>query len=380
MSEWIGGLARGTKVRVVLPLALVLGLLGAFGLHGARQTDVTVYFASTNGIYAGDEVRVLGVPVGKIDSITPEGEQVKVTLHVDHGVTLPADAKAVIVAPSLVSSRYIQLAPRYAGGPQLRDGATIPLSRTSVPVEWDAIKGQINDLVVALGPNGANKDGALNDLIGAGADALKNEGGRLNKTIADFASAIRVLDDGSDDAFGTVRNLAVFAAAMRQSDTQTAQFISRLDAVSQLLSSDRHLVRGALHGLGVAVGDVETFVKTHRERVGTLLTRLTDVIGLVNRHQADLAQILHAAPNALENLTESYHQRQNAVGVDLHAANIHSPGQLICGAIGGAAGTSGAATDKLCSKVLGNLLDNLANTPQAQRVLTSLLLLLAGAK
>jgi phospholipid/cholesterol/gamma-HCH transport system substrate-binding protein len=375
---------RSTKLRVFLPVVLALGLLGTIGIDHARRTEVTVYFASTDGIYSGDEVRVLGVPVGKIDSITPvdgpSGPMVRVRLHVDGGVDLPADAKAVIVAPSLVSSRYIQLAPRYAGGPKLQDGATIPLARTSVPVEWDAIKGQLNDLVTALGPNGANKGGALNDLIGAGSEALRGEGGRLNRTIADLAAAIRVLDDGSGDAFGTVRNLAIFATAMRKSNTQTGQFIDRLDAVSRLLSSDRHLVRQALDSLGVAVRDVEAFVKTHRRRIGTTLTRLTDVMRVVNEHQADLAQILHVAPNALQNLTESYHQRQNAVAVDLQAANIHAPGQLVCGALGGAAGTRGPATEKLCSNLIGKLLDRLANTPQAQRILTSLLVLLGGMK
>ncbi|HWU20005.1 MAG TPA: MCE family protein [Nocardioides sp.] len=367
-------------LRLGVPLAVVVALLSAFTIHHAGRTDLTAYFADTDGIYPGDEVRVLGVPVGKIDSITPEGDQVKVTLHVDGGVDLPADAKAVIVAPSLVSSRYVQLTPRYVGGDKLADGATIPITRTTVPVEWDAIKGQLNDLVTALGPNGANKQGALNDVIDAGSTALRGEGGRLNRTIADLASAIRVLDGGSDDAFATVRNLALFASVMKRSDHQVGQFITRLDAVSGLLSSDRHLVRGALRSLSVAVGDVEAFVRTHRGQVGTVLTRLTSIMSTVNAHQADLAQILHAAPNALSNLIESYHQRQNAVGVDLQGSNIHSPGQLICGAIGGAAGTSGEKTEKLCSRLLGNLLDGLANTPGAQNTLEALLVLLGGLK
>lgn len=371
MSKWL---------RIGVPIAVVLALLTGFGLQHAQRTEVSVYFADTDGIYPGDEVRVLGVPVGKIDSITPQGDQVKVTLHVDGGVDVPADAKAVIVAPSLVSSRYIQLTPRYDGGQKLADGATIPISRTSVPVEWDAIKGQLNDLVTALGPNGANRAGALNDLVDAGATALNGEGGRLNQTIADLASAIRVLDSGSGDAFATVRNLAVFARAMKLSNAQVGQFITRLDSVSGLLASDRHLVRGALRSLGVAVTDVEAFVKAHRGRIGTLLTRLTSVMSLVNRHQADLAQVLHVAPNALANLIESYHQRQNAVAVDLHGANIHSPGQLLCGAVGGAAGTNGEQTEKLCSKLVGNLLDGLANTPGAQNTLEALLVLLGGLK
>ncbi len=362
-----------------LPLALLLVVVGATGWNRTERTDLVAYFQSTDGIYAGDEVRILGVPVGKVDEITPEDGQVRVEFHVDDDVKVPADAKAVIVAPSLVSSRYLQLTPRYEGGAQMEDGATIPLARTAVPVEWDEIKGQLNDLAVALGPRGANKDGALSDLVDASAGALRGQGATINQTIADLAGAIEVLNSGGDDAFKTVRNLQVFVSALGASDVQIAEFTERLDTVSQLLADDKHLVRSALRDLGVAVGEVDQFVRDHRGRLTTSMRGLTDVLGVVVRQQGDLAQILHVAPNALENLTESYHQRQNAVGVDLHGANIHTPGQLICGAVGGAAGTDEAGTERLCNRLVGGLLDQVANSPQSQNLLTALLVLLGGA-
>lgn len=359
-----------------LLLAVLLGVLAA-GWNRSDRTDLVAYFESTDGIYPGDEVRVLGVPVGKIDDITPEDGRVRVELHVD-GVDVPAEAKAVIVAPSLVSSRYIQLTPQYVGGDKLEDGATIPEVRTAVPVEWDEIKGQLNDLAVALGPSGANKDGALSDLVGAAAGALRGQGGTLNQTIADLAGAIETLNSGGDDAFAVMRNLQVFVAALGQSDVQIGEFLDRLDAVTQLLADDKHLVRAALRDLSAAVGDVEGFVTAHRGGLTKAMRGLTDVVGVVARQQGDLAQILHVAPNALENLTESYHQKQNAVGVDLHAANINSPGQLICGAMGGAAGTNAQGTQELCDRLIGNLLDQVAGSPQSQQLLSALLVLLGG--
>lgn len=364
-------------ITVPLVLAILLGGVAA-GWNQSDRTDVVAYFPSTDGIYAGDEVRVLGVPVGKIDEITPEDGQVRVEFHVDGDVDIPADAKAVIVAPSLVSSRYLQLTPQYDGGDKLEDGATIPEARTAVPVEWDEIKGQLNDLAVALGPRGANKDGALSDLVDAASGALRGQGGTLNQTIADLAGAIDTLSSGGDDAFSTVRNLQVFVDALGQSDVQIGEFLERLDSVSQLLADDKHLVRAALRDLSMAVGDVELFIKANRGRLTKAMRGLTDVVGVVARQQGDLAQILHVAPNALENLTESYHQKQNAVGVDLHAANINSPGALICGAIGGAAGTNEQGTQQLCDRLLGNLLDQVAGSPGSQQLLTALLVLLGG--
>ena len=89
---------------------------------------ITAYFPTATSIYPGDEVRVSGVKVGTIDSITPEGTQTKMILKVDHDVPIPADAKAVIVAQNLVAARYVQLTPAYrkGGGPTMRDGAVIP--------------------------------------------------------------------------------------------------------------------------------------------------------------------------------------------------------------------------------------------------------------
>ena len=62
-------------------------------------------------------------PVGTIDSIEPRADDVKVTMTVDDDVKLPADAKALIIAPNLVSARFIQFTPAYTGGPALADGA-----------------------------------------------------------------------------------------------------------------------------------------------------------------------------------------------------------------------------------------------------------------
>jgi phospholipid/cholesterol/gamma-HCH transport system substrate-binding protein len=324
------------------------------------STSAVAYFRSTNGIYAGDEVRVLGVPVGKIKSITAEGQRVRVEFEFDGDVKVPANAGAVIVAPSLVSSRYLQLTPKYTSGPQLRDGSVIPEARTAVPIEWDQIKGELNNLAVALGPNGANKNGALSGLVTSASGALSGEGNSINQTIEDLARATRALQDGSGDAFATVQNLQVFVSALAQSDQQISLFSSRLDDVSGLLVDNKQTLRTGLTNLATAVQKVQGFVASNRVDLKKAILGLSDVTDVVAKQQESLAQTLQAAPNALANLIESVHQRQNAVGVDLQAANIHSPGQLICGAIAGAANASGAQAGTLCQQVLGNLLDQLA--------------------
>jgi phospholipid/cholesterol/gamma-HCH transport system substrate-binding protein len=359
---------RRLKAIALVLLALAIGSVAWTLRPGESRVDVVAYVANSNGIYAGDEVRVLGVPVGRIDEITPERDRVRIELHYDGDVKVPADAKAAIVAPSLVSSRYLQLAPRYEGGPVMADGDAIPLERTATPVEWDEVKDQLNDLAVALGPRGANKQGAdkqgaLDRLLRATSATVDGKGATINETIHHLSEAVRTLQAGGSDTFSTVRNLQVFVSALAQSDVQVGQFLTKLDGVSGLLVDNRQSLRAALRSLGATVGQVEEFVRANGDDLTRTMRRLTRVARVVAGQQDELAQALHVAPNALANLIESYHSGQNAVAVDVHAANIHSPGQLVCGAIGGAAGASGADAADLCGDVVGNLLDRLAGSP-----------------
>ncbi|MCA2246160.1 MCE family protein, partial [Mycobacterium sp. WUMAC-067] len=78
---------------------------------------------------------VAGVTIGSIKSISPEPEHTKIVMGVRGDVPIPADAQAIIISPSLVASRFIELTPTYDQGPILADHSTIPQARTAVPVE-----------------------------------------------------------------------------------------------------------------------------------------------------------------------------------------------------------------------------------------------------
>ena len=103
-----------SRNRLTLGLGVLLMVLLAGGaavvIHQVffRPTSITAYFTTATAIYPGDEVRIAGVKVGTIESIQPVGTQPKMTLHVDRGIALPADAKAVIVAQNLVSAQRIR--------------------------------------------------------------------------------------------------------------------------------------------------------------------------------------------------------------------------------------------------------------------------------
>ena len=87
-------------------------------------------------MYPGSDVRMLGVKIGKITGVTPKGTGVEITMQVDGKLKLPANAAIAIpiVPPSLVSDRYVQLAPASLYRPAARSSPTvqrIPQNRTA---------------------------------------------------------------------------------------------------------------------------------------------------------------------------------------------------------------------------------------------------------
>lgn len=106
------------SVTIVMLIAAIAGAAVILTRHSQAggRTHVIAYFDNSNGIFTGDDVRIRGVNVGKIDSIEPQGTRVRISFWFDDRYPVPADAKAVILSPTLVTSRAVQLTPPYRGG------------------------------------------------------------------------------------------------------------------------------------------------------------------------------------------------------------------------------------------------------------------------
>jgi phospholipid/cholesterol/gamma-HCH transport system substrate-binding protein len=287
-------------------LALVGALSGCGVFGGSDVKTASARFERTVGLYEQSDVRILGVRVGQVTSIEPDGDGVRVQMEYDAKYEVPADAQAFVVAPSIVSDRYVQLSPAYTGGPVLADGAFIDIEDTQVPLELDEVYGALNDLNVALGPEGANKDGALSDLISVSADNLEGNGELLGATLEDFSQAISTLSGQRDDLFGTVNNLQDFTTTIASSDDVVRAFNRDLAVVADQLAGEREDLARAVRQLSVALGDVAAFVAENRESLTTNVEGLADATGALVDETAALEEFLDTAPGALSNLQLAY--------------------------------------------------------------------------
>jgi phospholipid/cholesterol/gamma-HCH transport system substrate-binding protein len=322
-----------TWTRAASLLAVVALVVAGFVVFGPQDDTKTVsaHFPRTISLFEGNEVRILGVPVGEITAIVPEGNSVRVDMEYDAQYAVPDDAKAVIVTPTLVADRFVQLTPAYSGGPVLDDGADIAMRDTAVPVELDQVYQGLDSLSVALGPSGANADGSLSELLSVSADTLDGQGGRVNKMIGDLARTVATFNRGRGELFGTVRGLQRFTTHLAANDRQVRNFIRLLADVSDQLAGERQEIRGALGNLAVALGTVERFVRENKGVVEDDVAALADVSGVMARRHAILANLLEKGPLGLHNLSLAFDTASGAIGSRVHLSpSVDNFDDLVC--------------------------------------------------
>jgi phospholipid/cholesterol/gamma-HCH transport system substrate-binding protein len=321
-----------------------------------RPVRITAYFTSATGIYPGDEIRVSGVKVGTISSIQPLPNQAKLTLNVDHGVPVPADAKAVIVSQNLVAARYVQLTPAYhksTGGPTLHDEAVIPVDRTAVPVEWDEVVSQLTRLATDLGPTSDMSSTSVGRFIESAANALDGNGEKLRQTLAQLSGVGRILANGSGNIVDVITHLQNFVTTLRDSKQQIVQFQNRLATLSSVVNDSRSDLDAALSDLSVAVGEVQRFIAGTRDKTAEQLARLTNVTQNLVDHRMDVENILHGAPTAFSNGYSIYHPNVPGAIGSFIINNFSSPVQAVCGAMGSVENVTAVETGKLCAQYAG---------------------------
>ena len=344
---------------IVVAVTLIAGVVVAVrSVAKTGRTHIEAYFDNTNGLFRGDEVRVLGVAVGAIDSIEPQPDRAKVVFWVEDKYKIPADVKAAILSPQLITSRTIQLTPPYSGGPVMSNGAVIPQDRTVVPVEWDDLRGQLEKLSDALRPTQPGGVSTLGAFINTAADNLRGQGASIHDGLIKLSQAISVLGDHSNDIFSTIKNLSVLVSALHDSAGLLSQLNRNLASVSALVADDPTAVGDAVNDLNTVVGDATRFISENREALGTTTDKLSSISKAVYDSLDDIKQTLHVAPNAFQNFTNIFNPAQGALTGGIAIENFANPISFLCGAIQAASRLNMEQSAKLCVQYLAPIIKN----------------------
>lgn len=356
----VASLLRPKAVAAIAALVVAGGLFAVFAV-GEEQQHATVFLPRAVHLYEGTDVVVLGVRVGEVTAVEPEGDRVRVELRYDADRKVPADAQAVLVSPTLVADRYVQLAPVYSGGPVLPDGGTIPLARGEVPVELDEIFSTLHELANALGPNGANADGALADLVSVAADNLEGNGAAAGTTIEQVSDLTGTLADNREELFATVRSLQLLTTELAERDATVRAFTGDLARVSGQLAGERAQLAAALEQLALALGKVTAFVRDNRADLSANVDNLASVAEALAAQQESIGKVLDIAPTGISNFAKLYDPVNESLTGRINGNDKYeSPAYFICSLVAAV-----GVPPEECPALLGPLADGQL-TPSGQ--------------
>ena len=322
-------LTRATVIlgSLVIVLALVVGYVGWRLYEKLTTNTVVAYFPAANALYPGDKVQIMGLRVGAIDKIEPAGDRMKVTFHYENKYRVPANANAVVLNPTLVASRSIQLEPAYKGGPVLADNAVIPEERTQVPVEWDQLRNSITNIISKLGPTPEQPKGPFGEVIESFANGLAGKGKQFNNTLSSLSQALTALNEGRGDFFAVVRSLALFVNALHQDDQQFIALNQNLaDFTTHLAHSDGDL-SNAIQQFDSLLATVRPFLNKNREVLTTDVNNLATATNTLLQPDPlnGLETALHVVPSAAANINQVYHPSHGSLVAITAISNFANP-------------------------------------------------------
>ncbi len=293
-----------------LALALVLSgarLLGWLGGESGRDLVVTADFADTTGVYVGNDVTYLGVKVGEIVRIDPQGPTMRVVMHLAPDTRVPREAGAQILQGSLVTDRYVELGPAWSEGPTLASGAHIDVTHTRAPATVDEIAKAIDDLVLALdgGPDGQRGKG-LGDVLATTAKALDGNGPHLRAALAESRDALAMINAKDGDLTAVTDNLVALVTTLAERDRRLRDFTHAAADTGGVLADQRQELVATLDSLDELTRLANRFLKDNAKVLGDDLTGLADVIELVRSRQDSLSEAFDVMPTMAENFDRAY--------------------------------------------------------------------------
>ncbi|MFF0634257.1 MCE family protein [Nocardia sp. NPDC004151] len=281
--------------------------------HLGGRMKVTADFESVAGLYAGNEVAVLGVPIGTVETVTPKGSYVQVTMSLDEDVKIPADAIAALVNPQLITNRHVELAPAYTGdGPTLADGAYIPLQRTRVPVELDRILATFSQLGDAL--KGDNTTGPMASRVLF--PLLNGNGDKLRQTLDQLSGAFEVTFANKDQISNTIVKLNDITQVIAANDQTVRDFSGRLTELVNLMGEQAPGIDAVLRQLDDFVTNTATLVGQNKDQLAGALTRFVAITDQMRANARGLTEIVDVGPLMFQNLA-------NATSTEHQALRLH---------------------------------------------------------
>lgn len=271
---------------LTLVLCIVLVAFGYTGLpfwpHGRSYS---AYFADAGGIKPGNDVYVSGIKVGQVNSVALAGDTAKVAFTVDRHIAVGNQSLASIRTDTILGERSIAVTPAGSGVT-----STIPLNRTTTPY---ALNSALEDLGRDAGDLDKQEfEKSLQVLTAALHDATPQLRGALDGV----TSLSRTLNRRDEALDGLLAHAKSVTSVLADRAGQVNQLILDGDQLFAALDARRAALAQLISGIDGVSAQLSGFVADNRREFGPALSKLNQVLDLLNERHEYIAEALKRLP------------------------------------------------------------------------------------
>jgi phospholipid/cholesterol/gamma-HCH transport system substrate-binding protein len=281
-----------TAVCLVFVFALVT-VFGQFRFDARATYNAT--FTNVSGLNGGNFVRIAGVEVGKVKSMTLHRDgTVNVEFAVDKNIVLTEGTKAAVRYENLIGDRYLSLEEGAGSVRKLQPGQTIPVARTSPALDVDALIGGFRPLFRALDPD------QVNALSGELLQVFQGQGGTIASVLTQTSALTSTLA-GRDQLIGQViTNLNTVLGTFAARDDQFSEGLDKLSQLTQGLADRKSDIATGTAYINSAAGSVADLLDVARQPIKEAVKQTDRVSGQIMSDHDYVDDLLKTLPDAYQ--------------------------------------------------------------------------------
>ncbi len=310
------GLVGLVLMMLVMAVALNIGKLRTL----VDDSIYTADFAEAGGLRGGDEVRVAGLKVGKVNSIELSGDQVEVTFGLS-GVELGDQSRASIKSDNALGSKFLAIEPWGSGATK-----HIPIARTDAGI---SVNDELGRLTSSTAEIDAQQLAKSFDSISAVLDQTPTEFRSALKGVSALSQTLSARDA---ELQTLLQHASSVSGVLAERNREITSIVGNGSQLFQELALRRQVLAKLLKSVRTATTQLTALARDNKTSLKPALTELQNTAKLMTHYRGTL-------DFALKNLAGYVRALGESVGAgpffQAYVANVATPEDLISGGIAG---------------------------------------------
>ncbi|MFC9996200.1 MlaD family protein [Nocardia sp. NPDC127526] len=254
-------------------------------------------FSDVLGLRIGDDVRMAGVRVGRVDKIDFTGDyRARVDFRIEDDQHPTTSTKALVRYQNLIGQRYIALMPGEVAGRPLAPGDQIPLERTEPSFDVSALLSGFEPLFSVLQPDQVN---SLSETL---IQALQGNGVSLSSLVTQAAQLAATFGQRDQILGDVIANLSSVIAGLSNRSGELETLITQARSLTEALYSQGEALKTSVDRVATATDSLVNIIATVKPGVARAQNDATSGIALLLLNGASLDQAAVELPDILNAL------------------------------------------------------------------------------